>query len=225
MPPAMMGRAGTRLGCRAAAGEDGAVTQIPEGRPYRVCFVCTGNICRSPMAEIIFRALAERAGLGRRIEVDSAGMGNWHVAGPADRRALRALTDAGYDGAAHRARLFDPLWFADRDLVVALDRGHLRALRQLARSSGADTEVRLLRSFDPALTGRPDADLDVADPYYEDHEAFARVLEQVERACEGLLRHVEAELAGRSTHSTRSGEDRLRYVARRAADPPDSVGG
>ena len=78
--------------------------------------------------------------------------------------------------------------------MIALDGGHLRELRRLARASGADTEVRLLRSFDPALAGRSDAGLDVADPYYEERDAFVRVLLQVERACEGLLRHVEAEL-------------------------------
>jgi protein-tyrosine phosphatase len=174
------------------------VTPISTARPYRVCFVCTGNICRSPMAEIVLRALAERAGLGGRVELDSAGIGDWHVGDGADRRTLRALADAGFDGAAHRARLFDPLWFAQRDLVVALDRSHLRELRRVADSSGADTEVRLLGSFDPALAGRPDADLDIADPYYDGPDAFARVLEQVELACEGLLRYVEAELEARS---------------------------
>ena len=80
--------------------------------PYRVCFVCTGNICRSPMAEVVFRALVERAGLADRIEVDSAGTGDWHVGAGADDRALLALTAGGYDGAAHRARRFDPRWFA-----------------------------------------------------------------------------------------------------------------
>jgi protein-tyrosine phosphatase len=177
------------------------MTQRPAGRPYRVCFVCSGNICRSPIAEVVFRALALRAGLSDRIEVDSAGTGDWHVGDGADERALVALAAGGYDGAAHRARRFDPQWFADRDLVVALDGGHLRELRRRARAVGADTEVRLLRSFDPALAGRPDADLDVADPYYEGRDAFARVLEQVECACEGLLRHVEAELADGSARS------------------------
>jgi protein-tyrosine phosphatase len=150
------------------------------------------------MAEVVFRALAGRAGLGDRIEVDSAGTGAWHVGDGADARALLALADGGYDGAAHRARLFDPGWFVDRDLVIALDRSHLRVLRQLARSSRADTEVRLLRSFDPVPVGRQDADLDVADPYYDGRDAFARVLEQVERACAGLVRHVEAELVDRA---------------------------
>jgi len=163
-------------------------------RPYRVCFVCTGNICRSPMAEVVFRALVERAGRGDAIEVDSAGTGHWHVGDGADPRALRTLADAGYDGRTHRARQFDPAWFAERDLVVALDAGHLRALRRLRDAARVSTEIRLLRSFDPASDG----DLDVADPYYGDTPGFREVLDQVERACEGLLAHVEDELAARS---------------------------
>jgi protein-tyrosine phosphatase len=162
-------------------------------RPYRVCFVCTGNICRSPMAEVVFRALVHAAGLDGRVEVDSAGTGDWHVGDGADARAVRALADAGYDARSHRARQFDPAWFAQRDLVVALDAGHLGALRRLRDAGGASTEIRLLREFDPAAGD----DLDVADPYYSGRAAFTEVLGQVERACEGLLEHVEGELAAR----------------------------
>ena len=168
--------------------------------PYRVCFVCSGNICRSPMAEIVFAALVERAGLAGRVVADSAGTGDWHAGDGADRRAVRALAEGGYDGSAHVARRFDTRWFAERDLVVALDAGHLRTLQSWARSSGVDTEVRLLRSFDPELSGRGGVDLDVADPYYEGRKAFTEVLRQVERACEGLLQHVRAELAERVDH-------------------------
>jgi protein-tyrosine phosphatase len=161
--------------------------------PYRVCFVCTGNVCRSHMAEVVFRALVDRAGLGEAIEVDSAGTGDWHVGDGADPRAVRALADAGYDGRLHRARRFDPGWFAERDLVVALDGGHLRALRRLRDAAGASTEIRLLRSFDPTA-GK---DLEVADPYFGDRFGFVQALAQVERACEGLLAHVEDELTAR----------------------------
>jgi protein-tyrosine phosphatase len=175
-----------------AAGDDRSVC------PYRVCFVCTGNICRSPMAEAVFRALVDRAGLGDRVELDSAGTGGWHVGDGADPRALRALAQGGYDGGSHRARQFDPGWFAERDLVVALDGGHLRELRRLRDAARVDTQIRLLRSFDPAVTGRHGGDLDVADPYYGGGSAFVAVLTQVERACEGLLAHVQAELVARS---------------------------
>jgi protein-tyrosine phosphatase len=162
---------------------------------YRVCFVCSGNICRSPMAEVVFRALVDRAGLSDRVVVDSAGTGDWHAGNGADRRAVRALAEAGYDGSDHRARRFDARWFAERDLVIALDAGHLKVLQSWADHAGTDTEIRLLRSFDPKLRDAQAAELDVADPYYEGRKAFARVLRQVERACAGLLEHVRDQLA------------------------------
>jgi protein-tyrosine phosphatase len=146
------------------------------------------------MAEVVFRALVERAGLAGQVVVDSAGTGDWHAGDGADRRAVRALAEAGYDGNDHRARRFDARWFAERDLVVALDAGHLRVLQSWADHAGAVTEIRLLRSFDPALSGVQGEQLDVADPFYEGRKAFARVLQQVERACEGLLEHVRAQL-------------------------------
>jgi protein-tyrosine phosphatase len=154
---------------------------------YRICFVCTGNICRSPMAEVVLRRLVDEAGLSGQVEVDSAGTGRWHVGEGADRRALRTLRAAGYDGSAHRARVFEPGWLADRDLVVALDRGHLRELHALAGDAGARDRVRLLRSFVDEPDRAAGAPLDVADPYYGDAADFTVVLEQVEEACRGLL--------------------------------------
>ena len=162
--------------------------------PYRICFVCSGNICRSPIAEVVLRALAERGGLAGELVVDSAGTGDWHVGERADLRAIKVLSGAGYDGGEHRARQFDPQWFAERDLVIALDRGHERALRAWAPDGAARDKVRLLRSFDPAADGA-ERDLDVADPYYDGPDEFGEVLLQVEAACEGLLDHVRAELA------------------------------
>jgi protein-tyrosine phosphatase len=161
---------------------------------YRICFVCTGNICRSPTAEIITRHLAEEAGLADQIHVDSAGTGDWHVGDDADTRALAALRRRGYQPRRHCARQFRPADFADRDLVVALDSGHLRALRQLARTPADAAKVRLLRSFDPAADP---ADLDVPDPYYARAAEFDRVLDLVESACRGLLSELRAELTAR----------------------------
>jgi protein-tyrosine phosphatase len=154
--------------------------------------VCSGNICRSPIAEVVLRHLAEQAGLGDRVEVESAGMGTWHVEEPADPRAVIVLHEHGYDGSAHRAQGFDPAWFADRDLVVAMDQGHLRELRALAPDAQARDRVRLLRSFDPAA---PPA-AEVADPYFGDARDFATVLEQVEAACESLLAEIRAVVGG-----------------------------
>jgi protein-tyrosine phosphatase len=106
---------------------------------------------------------------------------------------VSVLEHGGYDGSAHRARGFEATWFADRDLVLALDSGHLRELHALARAAGDRDKVRLLRSFDPEA---PEG-AEVADPYFGDDRDFAVVLEQVERACRGLLAEISDALAGR----------------------------
>lgn len=98
---------------------------------YRVCFVCTGNICRSPMAESVFRARVAEAGLDALVEVDSAGTGGWFEGDGADPRTVTVLESAGYEQ-SHRARQFRASWFSGLDLVIALDAGHLRDLRALA---------------------------------------------------------------------------------------------
>ncbi|MEU7035411.1 low molecular weight protein-tyrosine-phosphatase [Streptomyces sp. NPDC046237] len=148
---------------------------------YRVCFVCTGNICRSPMAESVFRARVEEAGLAGAVEVDSAGTGGWHEGDAADPRTTAVLEEHGY-ASGHTARQFRASWFAALDLVIALDEGHLRALRALAPTPEDAAKVRLLRSYDPAAD-----DLDVPDPYYGGTDGFEECLEMVEAASEGLL--------------------------------------
>jgi protein-tyrosine phosphatase len=151
---------------------------------YRICFVCSGNICRSPIAEAVTRRLLDEEGLTHAVEVDSAGTGNWHVGDRADGRARAALLRSGYDGSAHRARQFDRSWFARTDLVVALDAGHLSSLRALAPTPADREKVRLLRSFDESAE---EWDLDVADPYYGDDRDFDTVVEQAERAARGIV--------------------------------------
>lgn len=155
--------------------------------PYRVTFVCTGNICRSPMAESVLRHHVEEAGLD--VEVDSSGTGNWHVGDGADDRTIAALRRAGYRS-AHTARQFEALWFARYDLILALDEGHLRALRSMAPDEESRAKVRLLREFDPDAGG----DLDVPDPYYGGRADFDLVLEMVEAAMPGLLDEIRAGL-------------------------------
>jgi len=147
-----------------------------------VCFVCTGNICRSPMAEVVQRHLVEAAGLTERVEVSSAGTGPWHEGEPMDPRARAALADAGFADHGHIAHQFDPSGVGELDLVVGLDRRHRQTLESLA---GAQLEGRLvlLRSFERAAGGA----VDVPDPYYGDGADFARCLEMVEAASRGLL--------------------------------------
>lgn len=166
---------------------------VHSGGPlYRVCFVCTGNICRSPMAASVFRARVEEAGLEDRVEVDSAGTGAWHEGDAADHRTVAVLTANGY-GDEHIARQFQPWWFTQRDLIIALDEGHLRILRQLAPSAEDETKVRLLRSYDPDAGAE---NLDVPDPYYGGMESFELCLDLIEAATSGLLDAVRAALDG-----------------------------
>ena len=156
----------------------------------RVCFVCSGNICRSPTAEVVLTSLAEQAGLADEIVVDSAGTGSWHAGDDMDARSRATLHAAGYAPAPHLAKQFTPADFDERDLVVALDSGHRDILWWLAAETAdpaaAREKIVLLRSFD-AQAGEDGADLDVPDPYYGGRGGFGEVLAQVERACAGLL--------------------------------------
>jgi protein-tyrosine phosphatase len=159
--------------------------------PFRICFVCTGNICRSPIAAAVFRARVADAGLSGLVEVDSAGTGGWHEGDEADPRTVRVLTGSGY-AAEHTARQFRADWFARRDLVIALDSEHLAELRRLAPTSADAAKVRLLRSYDPDAAG-----LDVPDPYYGGPDGFEVCLELVEGAAGGLLDAVRDAVAAR----------------------------
>lgn len=175
--------------------------------PYRVCFVCSGNICRSPMAEAVFRARILESGLDGLVETDSGGTGDWWEGSGADHRAVAALAGKGYEE-RHVARQFRPEWFAERDLVIALDSGHLRRLRALAPTPRDAAKVRLLLSYSPTLALRPpaggtpiaphqedeEADWDVPDPYYGGPEEFEHCLALIETAVDTLLEAVRAEI-------------------------------
>lgn len=156
-----------------------------ETDPIRVLFVCTGNICRSPIAEVVFRAIAEQAGVGGRVVSRSAGTGDWHVGERADRRTIDALARHGYDGARHRARQFAADDFDRNDLVVALDRSHERILTGWARTPADTDKLALLTSFEAGA--RPD----VPDPYYGGPEMFDEVLIMIESASWALFRQLE----------------------------------
>ncbi len=165
-------------------------------KPYRICFVCTGNICRSAVADVLMRDLIAQRGLTAQVQVDSAGTGSWHQGEPADPRGLALLTQAGLDGSQHRARRIEAHWLEQRDLIIALDRSHLRDLQRLAHQAEASTPIYLLRSFERAVEqSQPPSpeggQADVTDPYYEADHVFAEVFAQVRTCCEHLLDWVQ----------------------------------
>jgi protein-tyrosine phosphatase len=162
------------------------VPDAPERR-VRLLFVCLGNICRSPTAEGVMRALVAEQGLRGAIEIDSAGTGSWHVGSAPDRRATDAARARGLvlEGAARQVSRADLEYF---DLLLAMDAENARELRALAEDERQSAKVRLLREFDPASTH----DLDVPDPYYGGTGGFDEVLDLVQAACEGLLQEIRA---------------------------------
>ncbi len=155
------------------------------------------------MAESVFRARVRDAGLEDRVLVDSAGTDGWHEGDGADPRTVAVLAAAGFE-TDHVARQFQADWFDRLDLVIALDRGHLRTLRRLAPTPRDAEKVRLLRSYDPAVGPEDDrgsrlsGDLDVPDPYYGDFAGFEECLKMIEAASDGLLDAVQEVLEGRA---------------------------
>jgi len=156
-------------------------------QPLHVTFVCSGNICRSPMAEKMFGHQIHQRGLADVVRVSSAGTGHWHVGDGADERANRVLHRHGYPTEHRAAQVGDEHLTAD--LVVALGRNHLRMLSHL----GVDPDrLRMLRSFDPRSGAHP---LDVEDPYYGDLADFEDVFAVIEAALPGLHAWVDERLA------------------------------
>lgn len=150
----------------------------------RVLFVCTGNICRSPTAEGVFRHLVEEAGFGDMIESRSAGTHGYHIGEAPDPRTVAAAKRRGFDLSAQRAQKVRAEDFQTYDLILAMDRGHLAHLEAL-RPNGAKAEVRLFLDY------HPDGKLkDVPDPYYGGPDGFENVLDMIEHASKVLLSHV-----------------------------------
>lgn len=163
---------------------------------YRITVVCTGNICRSPMAEFILRERLQRAGLGERVSIDSAGTTAWEEGNAADPRTLSVLARHGHTGdySGHRARVFDKRWFRDVDLVLAADHGHYTVLRRLAGTPEAQAKIRMIRSFDPA--GPKGDELAIDDPWYGDDASFDRTYAEVTAAADGVIDFVRSRLEG-----------------------------
>lgn len=157
-----------------------------------VLFVCTGNICRSPTAECVFRVLVARSGLSARIATDSAGTHDYNLGQPADPRAIEVARQHGYPLGAHAARQVYAGDFRYFEWILAMDRHNLAALQPL-RPRAYRGCLALLLDFAPHLGTR-----EIPDPYHGEQEDFERVFDLVERAAVALLDAVRVHLATRA---------------------------
>ncbi len=153
--------------------------------PVRVLFVCLGNICRSPLAEGVFRSLAEEKGLEGLFHIDSAGTGAWHVGQAPDSRMSQTATRNGVDLTGQRARQFNEKDLAKFDYVFAMDESNLRDILLHDREDLYHDRVGLFRKYDP----EPD-DYQVPDPYYGGDGGFDRVYTIVERTARAVIDHL-----------------------------------
>ncbi|MBZ9989889.1 low molecular weight phosphotyrosine protein phosphatase [Mesorhizobium sp. BH1-1-5] len=151
-----------------------------------VLFVCLGNICRSPLAEGVFRAVL--AGQGKDLAIDSAGTGGWHAGEEPDRRSIAVAAEHGVDISGQRARKLRPDDFSRFDLILGMDRANVRDLKALAPQVARD-RIHLYLDF---ATGKA---VDVPDPYYDGAEAFASVYRMIREASEALAKRLEASVS------------------------------
>ncbi len=158
---------------------------------YKILTVCTGNICRSPSAEVILRDHLAAAGLGQAVEVDSAGTFDYHVGDPPSEPAVRLGARRGYDLSPLRAREVTLQDFATFDLILAMDRGHLRSLTALQPPES----ISRLSLFLEVL---PEAGLDVADPYYGGDADYLAMLDVIEAAAPAWVARLREELSERA---------------------------
>ncbi len=154
-----------------------------------ILFVCLGNICRSPLAEGVFRDVLEKDGLADSFHVDSAGTGAYHVGEPADPRSLQVARDHGVtlDG---KARKVEPDDLDRFDHIVAMDRDNLRNLEAMKERHGGKAQLHLLREFDPEAH---EGDLEVPDPYYGGPDGFQAVYSMIHRSCKELLQRMDSD--------------------------------
>jgi protein-tyrosine phosphatase len=150
----------------------------------KVLFVCLGNICRSPTAEAVTRAIAEREAPELALEVDSAGTAGYHIGDPPDPRTQAAAARRGYDLSKLRARIVEPADFARCELILAMDKNNLAVLER-RRPVSARSELRLFLEYAPQL-----GTSEVPDPYYGGANGFEDVLDLVEAASRGLLQQL-----------------------------------
>jgi protein-tyrosine phosphatase len=151
-------------------------------KPFRILFVCLGNICRSPTAEAVMRSLVKREGLSEFIEIDSAGTAGWHTGKLPDDRMRRAGKNRGYDLCSH-ARQVQAADLSSFDLILAMDESNLQDLRSLDGSGTVNPKVKLFCDYCSQHDER-----EVPDPYYGGPEGFEKVLDLLEDGCAGVLK-------------------------------------
>lgn len=164
--------------------------------PFRVALVCLGNICRSPIAHVVLEQRLIEAGLDDRVEVSSAGTGGWHTGEPMDQRAAAVLSDAGYDPSRHVARRFTTDWYAENDLILAMDQTNFADISDLAPDVASLYKVRMFRDFDPEAgeLANGTRDNEVPDPWFGGPDGFRFVLTIVERTVDQLVQDVAGRL-------------------------------
>ncbi|MDH5763026.1 MAG: low molecular weight phosphotyrosine protein phosphatase [Nitrospinota bacterium] len=158
-------------------------------KPFEICFVCLGNICRSPLAEGVFQSLVIDKGLENQIIIHSAGTGHWHVGAPPDARMQATARKKGIQ-LTSRAQQIQAGDIRRFDLVLAMDQSNLQAMEYLVSPEMAGKKLRLFRSFDPEADG----DLDVPDPYYGGDAGFEHVFQIVHRTCPPILDFVKSQM-------------------------------
>ena len=158
-------------------------------KPFEICFVCLGNICRSPLAEGVFQALINEEGLENQIIIHSAGTGNWHVGAAPDARMQATARNKGIQ-LTSRGQQIQVGDIRRYDLILAMDRSNLEAIEYLCSLETAAKKLRLFRSFDPEVDGN----LDVPDPYYGRDHGFEHVFQIVHRTCPPILEYVKSQM-------------------------------
>ena len=162
-----------------------SISEMKDSKVVKICFVCLGNICRSPLAHGVFESLVTQEGLAERIIVDSAGTGAWHVGERADPRMSAKAMKKGI-ALNSIAQQFTSGDFRRFDLILAMDQVNFESLKALCSASVAIEKLKLFRSFDPVKDG-----LDVPDPYYGGKSGFDIVFQIVHRTCPKILDYVK----------------------------------
>jgi protein-tyrosine phosphatase len=162
---------------------------MASSKPFEICFVCLGNICRSPLAEGVFQTLINDQGLENQIIIHSAGTGGWHVGASPDARMQATARTKGIQ-LTSRAQQIEVGDIRRFDLVLAMDQSNLETMEYLCSPEMAAKKLRLFRSFDPEADG----DLDVPDPYYGGDDGFEHVFQIVHRTCPPILEYVKSQM-------------------------------